>query len=256
MELELASSEPAAFELFNADGKSDVVLLCDHASNRIPLQLSNLGLSAPQLNSHIALDIGAADVARCLSASLDAPLILSNYSRLVIDCNRQPDSSGSILHSNDGIAIPGNLGLSAQDCLRRRQLFFDPYHEAISNLLQDRTASTACLLSIHSFTPFLFGADRPWHIGVCYEDDSVYASQWLAALQSQLEVPVGDNQPYSIESDIDYTLPYHGHSHAIDAVMLEIRQDQISDVAGARRWSQIIATAWQQSNHSVTPDLW
>jgi len=255
MALESASAEPAAFELINATGKSDVVLLCDHASNRIPRQLGNLGISPQQLYSHIALDLGAADVARFLSASLDAPLILSNYSRLVIDCNRLPESNGSILHSNDGIAIPGNLGLSAADCLQRRQLFFDPYHEAINNLLLERAGHTTCLLSIHSFTPFLFGADRPWHIGVCYEDESVYASQWLTALRSQLEVPVGDNQPYSIERDIDYTLPFHGRRHAIDAVMLEIRQDQISHLAGARRWSEIIARAWQQSDHSVIPDL-
>ncbi len=255
MELQLASPEPAAFELINATGKSDVVLLCDHASNRIPLQLGNLGISQQQMNSHIALDLGAADVARYLSSSLDAPLILSNYSRLVIDCNRQPESSGSILHSNDGIAIPGNLGLTATQCLQRRQLFFDPYHDAINKLLLDRAGRTACLLSIHSFTPFLFGADRPWHIGVCYEDNSVSAAQWLTALRSQLEVPVGDNQPYSIETDVDYTLPFHGEKHGIDAVMLEIRQDQISHAAGAKRWSEIIARAWQQSNHSIIPDL-
>lgn len=255
MVLALASREPAAYELINAGGKSDVVLLCDHASNRIPLQLGNLGISQQQMNSHIALDLGAADVARYLSSLLDAPLILSNYSRLVIDCNRQPESNGSIVHSNDGIAIPGNLGLTAAQCLQRRQLFFDPYHEAINKLLLDRAGHTACLLSIHSFTPFLFGADRPWHIGVCYEDDSVYAAQWLTALRSQLEVPVGDNQPYSIEADVDYTLPFHGRAHAIDAVMLEIRQDQISHAAGAKRWSEIIARAWQQSNHSIIPDL-
>lgn len=249
MTLALASSEPAAFELLNVRGGSDVVLVCDHASNRIPLQLANLGISAQQVNSHIALDLGASDVARHLSVLLDAPLILSNYSRLVIDCNRLPESSGSILDSNDGIAIPGNLGLTAQQCKQRRQLFFDPYHDAINNLLQARAGRTTCLLSIHSFTPFLFGVDRPWHIGVCYQDDSVCAAQWLTALRSQLEVPVGDNQPYSIEADVDYTLPFHGGKHGIDAVMLEIRQDQINRAARAKRWSQIIASAWQQSNH-------
>ena len=242
----LASSEPAPFELVNATGQSDVVLVCDHASNRIPLQLHSLGLTAQELNSHIAWDLGALWVASYLSKRLDAPLVLSNYSRLVIDCNRIPESGDSIPPSSAGIAIPGNLGISVQESLSRRQSLFDPYHAVIDRLLQARADRTSLLLSIHSFTPVLRGIERPWPIGVCYGEERLWARRWLTALQTQLTAPVGDNEPYPIESDVDYTIPVHAQKHGVPAIMLEIRQGEICNQAAVKNWGEIIAIAWQR----------
>lgn len=242
----LTSSEPAAFELINATGKSDVVLVCDHATNRIPSQLHNLGLSAQQLSTHIGWDIGALQVARCLSELLDAPLVFSNYSRLVIDCNRVPERDDLIPASSDGIAIPGNQDMSVQERLSRRQVLFDPYHAAIDNLLQARAHRSSLLLSIHSFTPALQKVERPWSIGICYGEQSIWSRRLLTALQSQLATPVGDNEPYLVEPYVDFTIPVHGSKHEIPAIMLEIRQDGLGNQAAAQAWGNIIATAWEQ----------
>ena len=242
----LDSSEPASFELINATGSSDVVLVCDHASNRIPIQFHALGLSVQELSSHIAWDPGALWVARYLSIRLDAPLLLSNYSRLVIDCNRNPEAGDSIPVSSAGIAIPGNQSLTPQESLSRRQTLFDPYHAAIDRLLQARANRASFLLSIHSFTPVMRGVERPWPIAVCYGDGSLWARRWLAALETQLSAPVGNNEPYSIESDVDYTIPTHVQKHGVPAIMLEIRQDEICNQAAAQNWGEIIGNAWQR----------
>jgi len=247
----LSTDEPAPFELVNAGGQSDLLLVCDHASNRIPASLGTLGLSAMQLASHIGWDPGAADVARKLSVRLDAPLLLSNYSRLVIDCNRWPDDPNSIPAYSAGIAIPGNANLVKEAALNRRRCLFDPYQDTIAAWLSKPEKKIHCLLSIHSFTPSLGGIDRPWSIGVCYRLHAPLAKQWQSALRARTDEPVGDNEPYEVEEDVDYTIPVQGERRGIPSIMLEIRQDQIEDDAAAQRWSNLIAECWFEGNRSV-----
>jgi len=240
----LGEDEPDPFELINPDARSELVLLCDHASNRVPVRLNNLGLSDEQLTSHIGWDPGAASLAKALAARLDAPLLLSNYSRLVIDCNRHPTAAASIPDTSDGTVIPGNTALSEADAQLRRSSLFDPYHDAINQLLDTRDRRATRLLSIHSFTPSLAGFDRPWSVGVCYRLDASWAVQWLAALRATLTEPVGDNQPYEIEQDIDYTLPVHAEARQLPGIMLEFRQDTLQDQHAVQRWSELIAQCW------------
>ena len=240
----LGADEPEPFELINPEGRSELVLLCDHASNRVPARLNNLGLDDELLASHIGWDPGAASLAKALAARLDAPLLLSTYSRLVIDCNRHPTAAASIPATSDGVVVPGNTALSDADAKLRRNSLFDPYHDAIDQLLDTRDRRATRLLSIHSFTPFLAGFDRPWSIGVCYRLDASWAAQWLAALRATLTEPVGDNQPYEIEQDIDYTLPMHGEARQLPGIMLEFRQDTLQDQHAVQRWSERIAECW------------
>ncbi len=240
----LTDTEPPAFTVHNEQGKGGVVLLCDHASNYVPSQLQNLGLDPELLTTHIAWDIGALWVARFLSERLDAPLVFSNYSRLVIDCNRCPEREDLVPASSADIPIPGNTQLSPLELASRRTRLFDPYHNAIDTLLQTRAEPTTLLLSIHSFTPTLHLQDRPWPIGVCYQNNSAMAKCWRVALQEQLSDSVGDNEPYAVELGIDYTLPMHGDKHNIPAIMLEIRQDEIATEVAANSWGETIATAW------------
>ncbi len=244
----LMSDEPPAFSVLNEHGQSNVVLLCDHASNRVPKQFRGLGLDADQLASHIAWDIGALWVARYLSERLDAPLVFSNYSRLVIDCNRCLEREDLIPATSANIAIPANEQLTQEERLLRRIHFFDPYHKAIDALLSTRTSQTSLLLSIHSFTPFLHTQDRPWPIAVCYENDSVLSKRLRIAMQAQLSEAVGDNEPYAVEEGIDYTLPIHGAKYDIPAIMLEIRQDEIATEIAANSWGETIAAAWTKMN--------
>ncbi len=240
----LAPDEPEAFELINGQGGSNLLLVCDHASNRVPARLSNLGLDEEDLASHIGWDPGAARLARRLSVQLDAPLVMSRYSRLVIDCNRPPDHPESIPVSVAGILIPGNAAVSAEEALQRRQALFDPYHQTISDLLDSRRDSPTRLLSIHSFTPSLLGAERPWMLGVCYRLHAGWAACWLDALRSRTTSCIGDNEPYRVEEDIDFTIPVQGESRGIPSLMLEVRQDELTDESAIASWSELISQSW------------
>jgi predicted N-formylglutamate amidohydrolase len=241
----LGSDEPPPVELVNTGGHSNAVLVCDHASNRVPRQLGSLGLDAVQLADHIGWDPGAADVARRLSILLDAPLVLSGYSRLVIDCNRPLRSAGSIAEQSDGVPVPGNRGLSPLERERRINALYRPYHEAIDRLLDARARRPSLLLSIHSFTPILNGRTRPWHIGISHWRDRRLAALMLGVLSRSGEFSVGDNAPYPIDEDVDYTIPVHGEGRGLPSVMIEIRQDEIRTTAGAADWATRLAGAYR-----------
>ena len=241
----LQPDEPPAVEIVNANGSSSAVLVCDHASNRIPAGLGNLGLAADRLNDHIGWDPGAAEVARRLSAHLDAPLVLSGYSRLVIDCNRPLSNAESIAEQSAGVCVPGNLGLLPEQRSIRAEALFQAYHGMIAALLDGRSGRPSVLLSIHSFTPVLNGRERPWHIGVSSGHDRRLAELILGVLRQNEDLIVGDNEPYPIEDGIDYTIPLHGEGRGLPSVMIEIRQDGIRTTAGAATWAARLAEVFR-----------
>jgi len=243
----LEPSEPGPYEIVNALGTSEIMLVCDHASKRVPNQLNNLGLSTEQLNSHISWDSGAALVARKLSALLYAPLILSNYSRLIIDCNRAPDWADSIPASSAGIVIPGNQSITQEQVKARHDELFAPYQAAISKMLDSRSARKTILLNIHSFTPSLQGVARPWSIGVCYQQERELAKRWVAAFRKHSDELIGDNEPYRVETNFDYTIPVQAESRNIPGIMLEIRKDKIATETTAASWSKLIAKVCLES---------
>lgn len=247
-----SAAEPPAFEIVNAQGKSNLVLICDHASNRVPACLNNLGLRDEQLADHIGWDPGAAAVARLLAKDLDAPLVLSAYSRLMIDCNRPLASSELIPEQSAGVIIPGNQNLSSYERDDRVQSLFIPYHDAIETLLDARLLSNpqspAIILSIHSFTPFLFDEQRPWHIGVSHKTDDRFAKNLYNALMQQDDIIVGFNEPYPIEDAFDYSIPTHGEARGLSCAMIEIRQDGLTTETGIARWAERIALAYRNIN--------
>jgi predicted N-formylglutamate amidohydrolase len=242
----LAPDEPAPVEVVNPDGAGTAVLVCDHACNRIPHRLGSLGLEAHQLADHIAWDPGAAEVARRLSAALDAPLVQSGYSRLVVDCNRPLGHPDSMAAESAGVPIPGNRGLTAGERALRVEALFRPYHQAIARLLDRRSERPTLLLSIHSFTPVLDGQARPWPIGVSHGRDPRLAELLLEALMGTGDLEVGDNQPYPIEEAIDYTIPCHGEGRGLPSVMIEIRQDGIRSAADSAHWAERLAQAYRR----------
>ena len=241
----LEPDEPPAVEMVNADGSCCAVLVCDHASNRVPQRLGTLGLDAVQLADHIGWDPGSADVARRLSVHLDAPLVLSGYSRLVIDCNRPLRSAESIVEQSAGVPVPGNRGLSPEEREIRMNALFLPYHDAIDRLLDSRSRRPSLLLSIHSFTPVLNGRLRPWQIGVSHGCNRELAALILGALARGGDFTVGENKPYPIENDIDYTIPVHGEGRGLPCALIEIRQDGIRTAAGAATWATRLAEAYR-----------
>ena len=229
----------------HAAAGSRVILTCDHASNRVPRALGRLGLDAATLARHIGWDIGAAAVTRRLATRLGASAVLAAYSRLVIDCNRDPDDASSIPAVSDGVAIPGNRDLSDAARRARRAAIFDPYHAAIQGLIVAALArgTVPALVSIHSFTPELGGTARPWHVGILWDGDGRLPQPLLAALRGDAALTVGDNQPYSARQPAGYTVRHHAFERGLPHVAIEIRQDEIADDAGATRWAERLAAA-------------
>ncbi|MDR6289574.1 putative N-formylglutamate amidohydrolase [Inquilinus ginsengisoli] len=242
----LAEDEPPVFEVVNAGGRGAVVLTCDHASNRMPARLGSLGLGAADIASHIAWDPGAAWVARRLSVLLDAPLVLSGYSRLVVDCNRPRGVPGSIPKTSAGVPVPGNQDLTEAERAQRFDTLVVPYQTAIGHLLDARAAArvSTVLLAIHSFTPDFPGQQRPWPIALAYRHDGGLARPLVDRLrQDPAARPVGDNQPYFIGDDSDYTIPVQAERRGLSNVLVEIRQDGLGREADADRWAECLAAA-------------
>lgn len=239
----LASDEPKAWQVEHAHGASAFLLLCDHAGTRIPRSLDSLGLTAEEVQRHIGWDIGAAATAHQLADALDATLILQPYSRLVIDCNRPPQSPESIVSISERTRIPGNQVVSATDADQREREIFAPYHARIRDELDARRqrGRPTVLVAIHSFTPVYHGQKRPWHVGVLYNRDGRLARALGTVLRAEAGLIVGDNEPYSVSDDTDYSIPEHGERRGLLHVELEIRQDLIADAAGQQQWALRLA---------------
>jgi predicted N-formylglutamate amidohydrolase len=250
----LARSDPQAFEVINPAGAGTAVLVCDHAANRVPRGLGTLGLGPEQLADHIAWDPGAAAVARRLAVLLDAPLVLSGYSRLVIDCNRSPDHPASIADLSAGLPIPGNVGLTSEARAARAAALFEPYHATIDRLLVARARRTRILLSIHSFTPVLLGQARPWVVGVSDWGETRVGALLRAELARQIDGPIGENLPYPIAVSTDYTIPSHCTRHGLPGVMIEIRNDGLRTPAATAAWSEHLATAYRFAETACRED--
>lgn len=222
------------------DGRSTMVLACDHGGNAVPRALDGLGLLPAELDRHIGIDIGALGLARHLSRALDAPLVHQRFSRLVIDCNRGPGVASSRPEIADGTPIPGNSGLDQADVDKRVAEIFIPYQRAVGELLDSRKTAglDPVLVAVHSFTPRLRDAetDRPWHIGVLFNRDPRLGQALIDLLRGEGDLVVGENQPYAVDDVNDYTIPVHGEQRGIPHVEIEIRQDLIANDANQRAW--------------------
>jgi len=236
-------SHSLAPECLRPDGRGGVLILCDHASNHIPPELDGLGLDPACLETHIAVDIGAAQVTRRLAERLNAPAILAPVSRLVVDLNRNPETQDPIPAASDGIAIPGNQGLS--DAQRRERLdrWFHPYHDACAAQLAAMMArgERPVVIGLHSFTPKMDGEARPWEIGFLYDRDPRLFQAFRARLSESWTFTIGDNEPYS-GRELYYTMQRHGEAHGLLQATVEIRQDLIADATGQDRWAAILET--------------
>ena len=248
----LAADEPPAFLEAGRQGQSNFVIVVDHASRRIPARLGDLGLPASELQRHIAWDIGSLAVARRVAAALDAPLVAQSYSRLVIDCNRDPKVASSIPTVGESIEIPGNVGLSDEQIAARRSEIFDPYHNHIRALLDERLAAArpTILVSQHSMTNIFRGVRREMHAAILYNRDRRFAGLVLDMLRREDDLRIADNEPYFVSDETDYTIPRHGEARGLPHVEIEIRQDLLHDEAGQADWSRRIARALRDAEHA------
>ena len=247
----VASADARAYALLDADepppvielglgGRSNFVILVDHAGRRLPRRLGTLGLPDHELERHIAWDIGALGLATRMAAALDAPLLAQTYSRLVIDCNRDPRVASSIPTVGEFTEIPGNGDLDAAEIAARRAEIFDPYHRRVRELLDARAAAGAptILVAQHSMTNIFKGVSREMHAAVLYNRDRRFAALVLDGLRLEPGLVVGDNEPYFVSDDSDYSIPRHGEARGLPHVEIEIRQDLIADEAGQAQWAE------------------
>jgi predicted N-formylglutamate amidohydrolase len=238
----LAPGEPGPYDIVNPEGDRPVVLICDHATRFIPRALANLGLDEAQLARHIAWDIGIADVTRDLARRLGAPAVLSHFSRLIVDPNRNPDDPTLIPQISDGAVIPGNRGLTAADREARLARFFRPYHDAVDRLIDQRMARgpAPAIISMHSFTPVMKGVERPWPICALWNRDPRLPLPFMAKLRAQ-GILVGDNEPYSGREEHGHSLHVHAEPRGLASLLIEIRQDVIDTHHGAAEWTERLA---------------
>lgn len=241
----------AVAHVINPSGKGAFVLACEHASNYIPPEYDNLGLSADLQDSHIAWDPGAVEVAREMSALLDSPLVLQGVSRLVIDCNRSPMSDAATPAQSEIHPVPGNVGLSEDERRRRVRRYYEPFRELLSALLKEHAARgrLCALLTVHSFSPVYHGVRRDTGIGLIDHGDPRFADAVFARLDGAAEgVAVRRNVPYSDSDGVTHTLSLHAKSHGLLHVMLEVRNDLITAAADQTRMARVLADAARRAS--------
>lgn len=237
------------FRILNSRGPSSLVFICDHASNRVPEEFGDIGLTEAELQRHIAWDIGAAAVTEILSKYFDAPALLSEVSRLVIDCNRGLGDPGLTPAVSDGTIIPANQDLNERERRRRWKAYHQPYHDAIEKVIAAKLADgqTPIVASIHSMTPVMKGFARPWQIAMCSAADRRLSDPVLAALRRHDGINVGDNEPYTLDSAEDYSVPFHAMRRNLQHLQVEFRQDEIDTSDGQRRWAEIFGACVERA---------
>lgn len=224
-----------------------LLLLCDHASNALPDRFGQLGLPLPEFERHIAYDIGAAVATRRMAELLDAPALMTTYSRLLIDPNRGAADPTLVMRLSDGAIVPGNARIDAVEIARRVEDYWQPYRDRIDATLDLMLATgvVPAVVSMHSFTPAMKGRSRPWHVGLLWDDDARLADPLLQALGQEPDLQpaaerVGDNEPYDGALPGD-TMDSHATRRGLANVLIEVRQDLIATEADASAWGERLA---------------
>ncbi len=237
----LDPDEPHPVRVLQPHGASALFLTADHAGRAIPRCLNGLGVPKPEMDRHIAWDIGIAGVTERLSALLDATAVLQTYSRLAIDCNRDPAWASAMPTVSEYTPIPGNENLTEADRAARVDAIFTPYHNRIRALLDARQPRRTLFVAMHSFTPSFKGESRAMEVGVLFNRDLRMANAMLDLLRAEPDLTVGANEPYAITDDSDYSVPEHAQRRGLLHVEIEIRQDLIAHEAGQTVWAERFA---------------
>ncbi len=256
-----------AVRVSNRNGVSPYLLVCDHASNFIPARFGTLGLENSELSRHIAWDPGALPVIRRMAEALDATLVESCVSRLVIDCNRPLDAPDLISPVSETTAVPGNENLTEAQRQERIALSWQPFHDTIEEVVAERLVKgmETRLVSVHSFTPVYKGISRPWHIGIIHDEEDSLAAPLIERLRAVEGITVGVNEPYSPADRVYFTLERHGRLRGFACAMIEIRNDEIMEESGQRKWADLLAgifaslepkagteaSAWFKTSHAA-----
>ncbi len=243
----LGDGEGHPAHIVNENGTSPILLVCEHASNRLPKSLGTLGLSDADMQRHIAWDIGAEGTSRILSKLLDAPLILQRYSRLAFDCNRPPEAAGAMPEVSEIHNIPGNRNLLPSARLARTREIYRPFHRAIEDILDQRAAEKrpTVMVTIHSFTPVYKGKARDFDVGFLFDRDNWLANFLIKAFPTE---KARLNEPYGPKDGVMHTTNLHAGSRGLKHVMIEIRNDLIANHAGQNNWANHLTVPLAQAS--------
>ncbi|SEW31986.1 Predicted N-formylglutamate amidohydrolase [Aliiroseovarius sediminilitoris] len=253
----LRTAWPAA-ALIGSTGLAPIVLVCEHASRFIPPELDALGLSEDAQGSHVAWDIGALDVAKCLSTGLDAPLVVGEISRLVYDCNRPLEAPDCTPSRSEVFDIPGNVDLNDIDKQSRFDTVHAPFHATVDYAIDRQIArvdAPVLLVTVHSFTPVFHGQRRTLDIGYLHDNNSRAATMAVNIERDRGTYRAAINEPYAARDGVTYTLAKHGEARGLDNVMIEIRNDLIDTPATAEAMADhLVTTLSQVAAHISTPE--
>jgi predicted N-formylglutamate amidohydrolase len=227
--LTVEEGNPVAIEGQNASGS--FVIVCEHASRRLPEKLGDLGLDAEALESHIAWDPGALSVAQTMARNLNSTLVYQRFSRLVYDCNRPPEAPDAMPVTSEIYTVPGNQDLTQADRDQRTKALYVPFRAALAEVLADRQSRglPTVLVTVHSFTPVYRGKHRGVEIGILHDADTRLADNMLGAARDNGLYVVQRNEPYGPQHGVTHTLKEHGLANGLLNVMIEVRNDLIQD---------------------------
>jgi len=235
------------FTIVGGTRPSRWLITCDHACNTVPhfVNGGDLGVAAKDMARHIAYDVGAAGVVRALTRLLDAPAILTNFSRLVIDPNRGEDDPTLLMKLYDGTIVPGNRHAGAAELERRLNRCHRPYHTALAELAARRDDTV--IIAVHSFTRQLKARPpRPWHLGLLYAADERLSRPLLKRLEDEPDICVGANQPYDGHLPGD-SIARHAIAYERPNILLELRNDLIETEAQQIGWANRLAPMLQEA---------
>ncbi len=244
-----------AVELLNAGGTSPVVLVCEHASNRIPPEYGDLGLPPALRESHIAWDPGALGVAQAMAEALDAPLVAARISRLVYDVNRPPSAASAIPEVSEVHRIPGNAGLTPEQRRLRIERVYEPFRRRLSRVIDERLAAgrPVVLVTVHTFTPVFHGERRDTEIGVLHDADARLADALLRVLEAESRFVVHRNRPYGPADGVTHTLAEQAIPRGLPNVMIEVRNDLVADPSAQRAMGRHLAAALSEALAALAP---
>lgn len=242
----LTERDGPPYAVVNGDGAADCLLVCDHASNVIPERFGDLGLDERRLQEHIAWDIGAAAMTKYLAERLNAPAVLAGFSRLVVDCNRYLDDPAAFVEVSDKVTVPGNAALSTEAKQARAEAVYRPYHGEINRRIERALCAgrVPTVVAVHTMTDRMRGQDlRPQEVTVCWARDGRLAEPVMRRLETVEGLVVGDNDPYGMDLGEDYTIPEHAMRRGLPHLQFEVRQDLVSETAGAVRLADLLYDA-------------
>lgn len=230
----------------------EILLSCEHGGNRIPARYRRFFLGAGEaLAGHEGADLGALPVARLLAARLDAPLLSSTISRLLIDLNRSVGHPR--LFSRFSTQLPAE---QRRDVIER---YYLSHRNAVEGWIRERVerGMPVVHVGVHSFAPQLHGRVRNADIGLLYDParrlESALCRRWADTIAgSAAGLRVRRNYPYRGVSDgITTALRRRFDPARYLGIELELNQTGVAATAQQRALSDLIARALEMAVATV-----